>query len=91
MQADIVLRARSRESHAALAHLTLDPATSAQLSKVDCPLVFCDPSGKVLGRFVPIPPDMRQPQLSEEELQRRESSGGGRSLTSILADLEARQ
>jgi hypothetical protein len=27
----------------------------------------------------------------EEELQRRESSGGGRSLTSILADLEALQ
>jgi hypothetical protein len=38
-----------------MSRLTLDPATSAQLSKVDCPLDLYDPSGKVLGRFVPIP------------------------------------
>jgi hypothetical protein len=71
--------------------LTLDSATSAQLAKVECPLDLYDPNGKVLGRFVPIPADKREPQVSEEELRRRELSGGGRSLTAILADLEARQ
>ena len=67
-----------------MSRLTLDPATSAQLAKVESPLDLYDPNGKVLGRFVPIPADKREPQVSEEELQRRESNGGGRSLTAIL-------
>jgi hypothetical protein len=43
----------------------------------------------VLGHFVPR--DRRkEPQISEEEIQRRLKQGGGRSLAEIMADLEKR-
>ncbi len=46
---------------------------------------MCDPSGKVLGRFVPLI-DLSEwepvtPEISEEELDRRERSNERRSTT----------
>ncbi len=74
-----------------MTHLILDTTTSAELGKVTGPLDLCDANGKVLGRFIPIPLDKREPQVSEEELQRREAQAGGRPLNAILADLERRK
>jgi hypothetical protein len=72
----------------------VDPLTSAKLINVQGLLELCDESGKVLGRFIPaVDPslyEMLDPGVSEEELDRREREGGGRSLREILADLENR-
>lgn len=68
----------------------VDSATRDQLMHVQKPLELCDDAGRVLGHFIPAP-DASQigtgPQVSEEELDRRERAGGGRQLAEILADL----
>ena len=44
--------------------------------------------GRLLGHFVPAPEgDRLDPQVSDQELDRREAAGGGRPLAAILADL----
>jgi len=55
---------------------------------------ICDESGNVLGYFSPkgdrsLYEGIEVP-ISEEELDRREKEGGGRTLAEILADLENR-
>jgi hypothetical protein len=74
--------------------VTLDPATLDRLGDYRQTLELCDDSGRVVGHFVPanapVSSDDMEPQISEEELQRREREGGGRSLQAILADLEKR-
>ena len=74
--------------------LIVDSATVAKLAEARNPLELCDDSGHILGHFIPVvdgsgisPLD---PQISEEELDRREREGGGRALAEILADLERR-
>ena len=51
-----------------------------------------DVNGHLLGLFIPVVDPSSDPRLtptiSEEELQRREQSGGGRPLAHILVDLE---
>ena len=53
-----------------------------------------DPDGRLLGHFIPASDPSTDPRLMphirEEELQRREEAGGGRSLASILADLTSK-
>ena len=74
--------------------LIVDSATGAKLAGARKPLELCDDSGHVLGHFIPAADESRfsplDPQISEEELDRREREGGGRALADILADLEKR-
>lgn len=74
-----------------MSQFTLDPSTAAERLKATSPLDLCDQDGKVLGRFIPIPADRREPRVSEEELRRREQKGGGRTLAAILAELESKK
>jgi hypothetical protein len=71
-----------------------DPSMVVALGEARQVLELRAPDGRLLGHFVPaldLSLDARlQPRISEEELQRREGNGGGRSLASILADLEKR-
>ena len=61
-----------------MTRITLDASSSSQLHGVVRPVELCDPSGKVLGRFVPLI-DLSEweplsPDISEEELDRRANS-----------------
>lgn len=49
---------------------------------------ICDESGRVVGRFRPAVYDdpAAQPQISDEEMDRRLAEGGGRSLAEIMTD-----
>ena len=68
--------------------IIVDPATQSRLEDVQHVAEICDASGRVLGRFVPVLEDLiPEPEISEEELRRREAEGG-RPLADILADLE---
>jgi hypothetical protein len=72
--------------------VVVDPATLAKLRGARQTLDLCDDRGQVVGRFIPAVDPFEgadlQPQVSEEELDRRERVGGGRPLADILADLE---
>ena len=46
--------------------------------------------GRIMGMYTPIDPNALLPRISEDEIQRRIQSGGGRKLSQILSDLEAR-
>jgi hypothetical protein len=61
-----------------MTQIILDAATSGKLAELGRSAELCDPSGKVLGRFVPLI-DLSEwepvsPPVSEEELDRREQS-----------------
>jgi hypothetical protein len=72
--------------------IVIDPKTSEQLRSARGTVVLCEPDGRVLGYFHPEQPTSGwSPDISEEELDRRECAGGGRPLKDILADLEGRQ
>jgi hypothetical protein len=66
-----------------MTRIILDPALLGKFEEVTQPAEICDPSGRVLGRFVPV----TEPQLSEEELQRREQEPDY-STGEVLAHLE---
>ncbi len=71
-----------------------DEQMQAKLGNGDEPVMICSADGTVLGYFTPTTPAPRklnlQPQVSDEELTRREKAGGGRKLADILSDLEKR-
>jgi len=74
--------------------IVVDAQTLAKLSGACQTLELCDGEGRVVGHFIPTldrssDPSM-EPQITEEELQRRERQGGGRPLADILADLDKR-
>jgi hypothetical protein len=75
-----------------MTRVVLDDATLAKLVHVTQTVDLCDPKGRVIGRFVPIIDAARyvgrEPDITEEELQRRERQGGGRPLAEIMRDLE---
>lgn len=55
------------------------------------PVEVCTPSGKMVGKFVPVSdPSLYDltPKISEEEIRSRLGFKEGRSLAEILADLE---
>jgi hypothetical protein len=62
-----------------------------KLQNLTQPVELCDGSGRVLGRFTPVGDAANtgrpEPQLSEEELQRREQ-GPDYSTEEVLAHLE---
>jgi hypothetical protein len=68
-----------------------EPLTS-KLDQANAPIEVCAADGRVLGYFTPAKPQKRhlQPPATEEELERRFRTGGGRSLQQIKADWEKR-
>ncbi len=75
-----------------MTQITLDASVSNKLTGATHPVELCDPSGRVLGRFVPLI-DLSEweplsPDISEEELDRRASSKEKRYTTAeVLAHL----
>jgi hypothetical protein len=72
-----------------------DPVLLSQLAAGD-EVELADPSGRVLGTFVPsglgkLPPGVRSPFSDEEMAERRKGPQIGRPLADILRDLQARQ
>jgi hypothetical protein len=73
--------------------ITLDADLSSKLHELGQVVELCDPAGRVLGRFIPHV-DMSEwepisPDVSEEELDRREQSNEKRYTTAeVLAYLE---
>lgn len=76
-----------------MTQIMLDVASSKQLHGLGQIVELCDPSGHVLGRFVPVV-DMKEweplsAEASEEELDRRARSKEKRYTTAeVLAHLE---
>ena len=76
-----------------MTRIFVDAATQARLGGLEEFLEFCDESGRVLGRFAPsgkpVPDQKLEPQISEEEIRRREKSTERRWTTAeVLAHLE---
>ena len=76
-----------------MTQIILDAGASSKLTDLIHPVELCDPSGRVLGRFVPVIDwsewEPISPDISEEELERRARSKGKRYTTAeVLAHLE---
>lgn len=72
-----------------MVRIVVDPATQSRMEGLQQVADLCDAAGRVLGRFVPVQQELiLEPQISEEELRRREAEETGRPLADILADLE---
>ncbi len=73
-----------------MSKITVDAALATQLDRVEGAVDICDPSGKVLGRFVPVfdlnEVEFLTPPVSEEELDRREKSNEKRYTTQEVLD-----
>ncbi len=76
----------------AMFQIILDASTSSKLNNVFLPVELCDPSGRVLGRFEPLidPSEWEpvSPEVSEEELRRREQSDKRYTTEQVLAHLK---
>jgi hypothetical protein len=74
-----------------MTRVTLDAVASSKPHQLGEPVELCDPSGKVLGRFVPALDPTQwgavTPEASEEELSRREQSVDWHSTEEVLARL----
>lgn len=74
--------------------IVVDEELRKKLHNLTESLELCDEQGNVLGYVTPVVDyslyEDAIPQISEEELQRRESEEGGRPLADILRDLETR-
>jgi hypothetical protein len=72
----------------------VDDSFTSQLPAAQGPCLVFDSKGKPLGCFTPtVDASLYRgivPSVSKEELDRREKAGGGRSLASILSDLQRR-
>jgi len=78
-----------------MTQITLDASMSSKLNHLTHSVELCDPSGRVLGRFVPLIDESEweplSPDISEEELERRAKSTEKRFTTAeVLAHLENR-
>lgn len=76
-----------------MTQIKLDATLSSQLHGLGQVVELCDPSGKVLGKFVPTVDDSEwepiTPDVTEEELDRREKSNEKRYTTAeVIAYLE---
>ena len=73
--------------------IIVDAALSSKLDQQFQPVELCDPSGRVLGQFIP-KVDLSQyeplePQVSEEELDRREQETESYTTEEVLAYLKS--
>lgn len=78
-----------------MSRITLNEGLSIQLQNLPGPVELCDPSGRVLGRFVPAA-DLSEwepvtPDTDEQELDRRARSDAPRySTAEVISRLEKR-
>jgi hypothetical protein len=75
-----------------MTRIILDAGVSSKLQGLSQPAELCDPSGRTLGRFVPLI-DMSEweavsPEVTEEELDRREQERESYTTEEVLAILE---
>jgi hypothetical protein len=74
-----------------MSKIPLDPALRSKLLDLRQPLGLCDELGRVLARVPPVPDlseyEPWEPDISEEELQRREQSDKWYSSEQVLAHL----
>jgi hypothetical protein len=76
-----------------MTQIVVDLNLATKLHELGKPAEICDPSGRVVGRFVPLI-DLSEwepvsPDISEEELRRRAKSNEKRYTTAeVLAHLE---
>ncbi len=75
-----------------MTQITIDPNLSGRLQQLIEPVDLCDPSGRVLGRFVPKVEQSEwepvTPGISEAELKRRRASAEARySTEQVIAHL----
>jgi hypothetical protein len=73
--------------------IVFDATASSKLNDLSNIVEFCDPSGRVLGRFIPLIDisdwEPLSPEATEEELDLRERAGEKRYTTAeVLAHLE---
>jgi hypothetical protein len=75
-----------------MTRITLAEALKSRLDDLVEPVEFCDESGRVMGRYIPAfnaadytPLD---PQVSNDELRRRQGSQEWHSTTEVLGHLE---
>jgi len=73
-----------------MSRVIVDATLHEKLAQILHPVELCDAEGHVLGQYIP---DLSQydlgPEISEEELDRREKEGGGRYTTQeVLERLE---
>jgi hypothetical protein len=78
----------------AVTKIMLDPSTSDKLQGFKDPIQLCDPTGRILGQFVPSSSmsewEPVTPDVTEEELSRRLNSQEKRySTAEILKRLES--
>ena len=75
-----------------MSQIIVDAALSSKLGQQFQPVELCDPSGYVLGQFIPKVDLSRceplEPQVSEEELDRREQSTEWYTTEEVLAYLK---
>jgi hypothetical protein len=74
--------------------IVIDANLPSVLLQAAEPAELCDESGRVIGRFLPQPDPAEygplEPQVSEEELERRDRSNGKRYTTAeVLRHLES--
>jgi hypothetical protein len=76
-----------------MTRITVNGEFSSKLQELVEEVELCDPSGRVLGRFVPeFDPsqwELAEPEISEEELQRREQSTEWYTTEEVLAHLKS--
>jgi hypothetical protein len=74
-----------------MTRVTVTELVSHALDQFTEPVELCDPSGRILGQFVPGGPfkmkESDQCPYSEEELERMRTATGGRTLAEIWKDL----
>jgi hypothetical protein len=76
-----------------MTQIQIDTSMQHLLAGAQQPIALCDPSGKVLGHFLPEPEYLRmlyatvKSPLSEEEISRREEESGGCTLEEIWREL----
>jgi hypothetical protein len=75
-----------------MTQITLDSTLATRLHELGQVVEFCDPSGQVIGRFVPKLDlsgwEAISPDISEEELDRREQETESFTTAEVLAYLE---
>lgn len=76
-----------------MTQIILDPNLASKLNSLQHPVELCDPSGQVLGRFIPLVNlsewEPISPDITEEELERRAKSGEKRYTTAeVLSHME---
>jgi len=72
-----------------MTQVIVDAETRTKLRNLAESFELCDETGRVLGRFTPEPAELREPQVSDEELLRRSRSNEKTYTTDeVLAYLE---